>query len=165
MVASTALVEAASSAGVQAGASAKVFSEPLTVAMVADLRFGALASGDIPGTVTVPTQGTRFPGGGAILLGNANFGPAEFAVTGQPDATYTIMLPDSVTIQHDSGANPDLLADTLTSLSTTFGVQGTTGKVGLDGTDSVYVGATLQVPANASNGNYSGEITITVAYD
>ncbi len=160
----------ATAATLSTTASVTIVSPPLIVSGVAQLRFGTLTSGGTAGTVVVTTDNRRLATGGAVLLGPGNFGPAEFAIAGQPNANYTITLPRSVVIERANTANPEpgvtaLEAVDLKSFSTTVGAETGRGRTGPQGVDTVLVGATLLVTATTKPGNYRGEIAIGVAYE
>ncbi len=151
-------------------ATVTILSQPLTVSGVAQLRFGTLTSGGTAGTVVVTTDNRRLATGGAVLLGSGNFGPAEFAIAGQPSAHYTIILPGRVVIERANAANPEsgvtaLEAIDLKSFSATVGAETGTGRIGPQGGDTILVGATLLVTATTKPGNYRGEVAIGVAYE
>ncbi len=148
-------------------ANVTIFSEPLTFTEAAQLRFGSLASGVGGGTVTVDASedAQRIATGTVRLLGRGNFGPATFAITGQAGATYSIGLPNEVAIMHDNSSKPTLTADNLTSFSKTLTVPGPAGQIGVDGSDTLFVGATLHMPADAAQGNYRGEVELVINYD
>lgn len=129
---------------------------PITLTKNADLGFGQIASGGTSGSVTVTPAGGRSATGGASLGSAAGVGAAQFTVTGDLLATYSITLPGSTTLS--SGGNSMTLNAFASSPSGT-------GNLGLLGQQTLTVGATLQVGANQPSGTYSGTFSVTVAYN
>lgn len=164
----SAISDPALAASATARASATVVAPPLRIASATDLRFGALAARGGAGTVTVSPSGRRVATGGVALLGNANFGAATFRITGQANADFTITLPDSIEVTHDSGRSipgvTSLIAVDLVSLSETVGAETEVGRLDAAGKDVVRVGGTLIVPATARTGSYRGVVTLSIEY-
>lgn len=144
---------AAYAATTSATATATVY-VALTITKTADLNFGGLLPGAAAGTVTVNPDGTR-TGTGVTLVGGSTFGAATFALSGQPNASYTIALPSSITIT--DGTNT-MTVDTFTSNPSG------TGQLDASGSATLRVGATLKVGANQPPGTYSGTFDVTVDY-
>lgn len=118
----------------------------IEVALVQDMSFGSLAQGDRE-TVVRTTKGDS--------------GNARFTVTGDKNATYSIILPSSFTISRfGSGAFP--LSVSLIESNPPVGANGNLGR---KGTETIYVGGTLQaIPNNQPGGAYSGDFLIEVLY-
>lgn len=124
-----------------------------------DLNFGNIVAGTATGTVTVDTEGNRTSSTG-ITLPNAtpgDFHAAEFTVTGLANATYAITLPDDNTVTI-SGPGEDMTVTGFTSNPDGTGVLA-------GGTQTLSVGATLNVGANQPAGTYEGSFSVTVAYN
>lgn len=138
-------------------------SEPLVVTISTQLDFGHLKADKRDGTVTVTPSGERTQTGGAKLLGVkkddpiVDFGPAEFTISGQPNAAYSIVFPASPTAAPEAGT-PVLLVTALTSSPSG------TGTIGANGFDSILVGGTLVVPAGTGPGVFLAVITLTISY-
>ncbi|GJL77924.1 MAG: hypothetical protein NPINA01_09130 [Nitrospinaceae bacterium] len=148
------------------GQATATVSEPLDIQMTEELEFGQIRPGGTAGTVVVaPEDNARTATGGTELgPGNATLHHrAKFDVSGTPDAFFNIALSSSPAV-HDQGINPSLQVTDLKSFSETRGIVTLTGKTNGIGEDIVYVGGTLQVPANALNGKYEGDVTITVNF-
>lgn len=131
---------------------------PISISETAQLSFGTVAKAagaDV--TVTVTADGT----GGSIASGStpaAGLGggesEGEFQVQGIANAFYAVTLPG--TINDASG----MTLDTFTSLS-----NNANQLVGPLGTDRLFVGATLTIPAATGNGIYNIPYTVTVEYN
>ncbi|MDD4429599.1 MAG: DUF4402 domain-containing protein, partial [Paludibacter sp.] len=79
---------------------------------------------------------------------------ARFTVSGDADRSFSISLPSSVTIAGPSGASMSLTDFTENS-----------GNVLNGGTNSFYVGATLNMNARQRGGSYSGTFSVSVDYN
>ena len=124
-----------------------------------DLNFGNIVAGTATGTVTVDTEGNRTSSTG-ITLPNAtpgDFQAAKFTVTGLADATYAITLPTSIDISETAGE--DMTVTGFTSNPDEA------GKLAADGKQTLSVGARLNVDAGQVAGDYTGEFSVTVAYN
>ncbi len=130
----------------------------ISIANVADMNFGTIAEAGA-GTVVLATDGSRSVTGGVSTLASGPGAAADFIVTGQPSATYAITLPASVSL---TGPGPAMTADTFVSSPTPTG----TLSAG-PGTETVLVGATLNVAAGQTAGAYSTDSTfnVTVNYN
>jgi hypothetical protein len=127
-----------------------------------DLNFGNIVAGTATGTVTVDTGGNRTSSTG-ITLPNAtpgDFHAAEFTVTGLANATYAITLPESINISTTEGG-PTMTVTDFTSNPD----PDEAGKLAADGKQTLLVGATLNVGAGQVAGDYTGEFSVTVAYN
>jgi hypothetical protein len=129
--------------------------EPITITKTANLRFGKLAGG-AGGTVVVSSAGSRTKSGGVFLSPSDTGGAASFDVTGEPNATYSITLPTSVSLV--SGSN-SMSLDTFTS------DLGATGTLSALGAQTMNVGGTLTVAANQAAGSYAGSFNVSVDYN
>ncbi len=145
---------------------------PIVINVIASnllLDFGHLKGDEaaLDGTVTVTpdSPSVRTTTGGATLLGaklvDDNFGPAEFTVSGEPLAPYTItfILP---TATSDKGT-PSLNVINLAPLTINDMVEDI-GTLDSTGFDRVRVGGTLDVPARARPGKYVAEIELMFNY-
>ncbi len=133
---------------------------PITIAKTADINFGNVAINTIAGTVVLTTAGSRTSTGGVTLPAVAGtVTAASFNVTGAANYTYSITLPGSATTL-TSGAN-SMTASTFTSNPAT------TGTLNGSGTQTVKVGATLNVSASQAAGSYTSStpFTVTVNYN
>ena len=128
----------------------------ISIAKDTDMNFADVIAGASSGTVVLSTAGARSATGGVTLGNSAGVAAAGFTVTGDPSATYSISLPGSTTLS--SGAN-SMTVNTFTSSPNG------TGTLGGGGTQTLAVGATLQVGANQAQAVYTGSFDVTVAYN
>ncbi len=145
--------------GLAAGASAQVTGQadasatiitPITITWVADLAFGDVAvSATVPGTVELDAATSARTATGGVTLPSTGtaFNAAEFTVAGLAGATYAITLPaGDLTI--DDGAGNTMTVNGWESSPTPTGTL--TG-----GTETLYVGAILNVAAGQTPGTYT----------
>ena len=147
----------------------------LQVTSIEKLDFGGVEVGDAPGTVTVtPFPATRSADPPTLIdpLGSAGFNAAELTVTGTPATSYTINLPNSFAVK-DLRSDPiagvtELAVILLTSYTTTLnsfslpGDEWIVGEIGANGTDTIFIGGTLDVLDSAKKGHYRGDVTVTI---
>lgn len=145
----------ASSSTAAAEATAKIIT-PIQLTNTQGLAFGNIAASNNPGTVTISPAGTRTSSGGVTPSAIGTFHAAIYNAAGEPNATYTITLPSSITIS--LGAN-SMTVDGFTS------DPASTGTLTVGGTQTINVGATVNVGANQAPGDYSGTYDVTIAYN
>jgi hypothetical protein len=144
-----------------AAASATIIT-PISIVKNIDLNFGNVAvSASLAGTVVLAPAGTRTTGGaGGVTLPveNGTVAAANFTVSGQATYTYAITLPSSATIS--SGSNT-MTVNGFTSTPST------TGTLSSGGTQTLLVGATLNVTAAQAAGTYTNStgVPVTVNYN
>ncbi|MDR3692572.1 MAG: DUF4402 domain-containing protein [Fimbriimonas sp.] len=169
------LLGAVQSANAQASSSATANGSAQIVAAIAitandNLMFGQIVADTSGGTVTVTPAGVRtFPGHTLITnqsgLANSAVGAASFSITGMPGYAYSITLPtldttSPVTITSGSGEGaPSMTLDTFKS-ATLSG----TATLSESGTDTLTVGANLNVGPSQVAGFYTGSFSVTVNY-
>lgn len=129
----------------------------ITLTKNVDMDFAKVVSGASGGTVVLSTAGARSATGGATLANGTGAAAASFTVGGDPSATYTITLPASVVI-NDGGSN-NMTVNTFTSNPSG------TGALSGGGSQTLSVGATLQIGASQPSGTYTGTFNVTVAYN
>ena len=145
-----------------ASASATIIT-PISISKTVDMNFGNVAvSATIAGTAILAPGGTRTTGGAGGVTLPATVGTvtaASFNVTGQGTYTYAITLP-SGTINITSGANTMGLTAFTSSPSAT-------GLLSAGGTQTLTVGATLNVAAAQPAGSYTNAtaVPVTVNYN
>ena len=134
---------------------------PIAIVKTTDMNFGNLAvSPTIPGTVVLPAAlaPVRTITGGVTLMPGGTITAAAFTVTGLANATYSILLPASASL---TGPGAPMTADTFVSSPTVAAGGLLTG-----GSETLYVGATLNVAAAQVAGTYTSlAFNVTVNYN
>jgi len=146
---------AQSSATASTTASARVLAK-IQLTKNTDLNFGDLVAGASAGTVVVTTAGAKSATGG-VTLAVGTVSQASFTVTGEPNKTYTITVPASVTLNGPGGNNMIVNGFVLNPTSPATLPAG--------GTAPLNIGATLNVAANQVTGTYSNTFNVVVAYN
>jgi hypothetical protein len=135
---------------------------PITILKVTDMNFGNVVTSAATGTIILDPAGTRTAGGGASILAAqpGTVTAATFTVGGTAGFTYTISLPASVSID-DPGLGAPMTVDNFTSTPSP------TGTIQAGGTETLSVGATLNVGASQVPGIYTSAapFTVTVNYN
>lgn len=121
-----------------------------------DLSFGQIVTGVSSGTVVITPSGSRSATGGAMLGNGAAASVASFTVSGEPLATFAVTLPSSITI---SNGSQTMTIDAFTS--TPSG----TGTLDASGSETLTLGATLQLGASQASGAYAGSFSVRVDYN
>lgn len=128
---------------------------PIALTKNQDLDLGVVIPGATAGTVTLNAGTGAEAATGGVLYTPGSGQVAQFAVTGAPSHPFSIAF----------GASPITLtgpAGTMSfSLSSSLGAASTFSAAG---TATLNVGGTLNVAANQAEGDYSGILTVTVAY-
>lgn len=138
---------------------------PLEFIKVENLDFGKVIRATTAGTVTIAPDGTRTKTGNVILIGTG-FQPAKFAGMGTNNQRVDISIGAASIFVTGPGApmrvRTFVLGSTPTAVLTTtpqrFRINSSTGIFAFP------VGATLEVGANQTPGNYTGTWTITLNY-
>ena len=144
-----------------ASASATIIT-PISITKTVDMNFGNVAvSASNAGTAILAPGGTRTTGGaGGVTLPSTTgtVAAASFTVSGQASYTYAITLPSTATIS--SGSNT-MTVNAFTSSPAT------TGALSTGGTQTLNVGATLNVAAGQAAGSYTNAtgVPVTVNYN
>jgi hypothetical protein len=144
-----------------ATASATIVS-PIAIVNASNMNFGNIAVSAAPGTVVLPAAlaPVRTVTGGCTLPATTGtVAAAAFTVTGQSGFTYAITLPASASL---TGPGPAMTANTFVSSPTVAAGGLLTG-----GTQTLYVGATLNVAGAQTAGAYTtaAAFTVTVNYN
>jgi hypothetical protein len=145
-----------------ATASATIVS-PIAIANASNMNFGNIAVSASLGTVVLPAAAgvpVRTVTGGCTLPAVAGtVSAASFTVTGEAAFTYAITLPASASL---TGPGPAMTANTFVSSPTVAA-----GGVLTGGTQTLYVGATLNVAGSQTAGAYTtaAPFTVTVNYN
>jgi len=133
---------------------------PIGIANTTAMNFGNVAVSAVAGTVVMTPAGVRSVTGGCTLPAvTGSPAAAVFNVTGAANYTYVITLPGAATTI-TSGAN-NMTVDTWSS------TPGGTGTLSAGGSQTLTVGATLNVAGSQPAGTYvSGTpFTVTVNYN
>lgn len=137
---------------------------PIGIAQVVDMNFGNIAVTSSGGTVVLPAASgtpTRSATGGVTLpVVPGTVKAAEFTVTGENDYTYDVTLPSGDhTIKHSGNVE--------TMIVNAFTKDAGAGTLSGSGSQTIYVGATLNVSAEQLAGTYISEsaFTVTVNYN
>ena len=136
---------------------------PISLAKNVDMNFGnAAVSASTGGMVILtPANSRTIAGGGGVTLPatSGTVSAASFTVSGAPGYTYTISLPTSAVI-----SGPGAATMTVTSFTSS---PSTTGVLNSGGTQSLNVGATLNVSAAQAAGLYTNvsAVPVTVNYN
>lgn len=122
------------------------------------LSFGSFVAGS-GGSVAVSPSGLRSAGGDVLLIRSGEGLAAEFTVTGDAEATYTIQLPgdDFVTL---TGPGSDMVINDFTSAPS-----GADGQLSTGGSQTLTVGGTLDVGNAQTPGDYAGTFSVIVNYN
>lgn len=138
---------------------------PISIVNAGDMNFGNVAVSATAGTVILAPAGTRTLTGGVTLPGTAGtVTAAQFTVNGQADYTYAITLPTGDLTLTNATAQT-MIVNTFSS--STLNNSGTAAGVLTLGTDTVSVGATLNVGATQVAGLYENAtgFDVTVNYN
>lgn len=129
------------------------------------LRFGSFSTSAAGQTVAIDAAGARTLVG-ALGLGTAQnaFGAASFAVSGEGAMTYAITLPGTVNITTGAGGVAETMAVS-NFVSNPTGTGLLSGTAGTAGTQTLLVGAKITTVASQATGIYTGNFTVTVAYN
>jgi hypothetical protein len=151
--------EVSAQASATATATATIIT-PITITKTSDINFGNVAvQATTAGTVVMTPAGVRSATAGVTLPGTSGtVSAASFTVNGQAGYTYAITLPTTITIT-DAASNT-MVVNAFSSTPTSTGTL--TG-----GTETLNVGATLNVNANQAPGVYTSAspFTVTVNYN
>ncbi len=132
--------------------------ENIAIENIQSLSFASFVAGS-GGSVTVSTDGNRNAGGGVVLIRSSQGTAAQFTVSGDPNAAYTIQLPDNDFVSL-TGPGTDMFINNF--VSTPSDVE---GKLGAGGSQALSVGGTLNVGSGQAPGSYSGTFSVTVSYN
>ena len=165
-LATVALISFSNSSFAQATATASASANiitPISIVKTVDMNFGNVAvSATTAGTAVLAPAGTRTTGGAGGVTLPATTGTvsaASFTVSGQGGYTYAITLPTSCVIT--DGASHNMTVNSFTSSPSA------TGTLSAGGTETLNVGATLNVTAGQASGLYTNAtgVPVTVNYN
>ena len=148
-------------ASATAAASANIIT-PITIVKTVDMNFGNVdVSATTAGTAVLAPAGTRTTGGAGGVTLPATTGTvaaASFTVSGQASYTYAITLPSTCTI---TSSGHTMTVNAFTSYPSSIGTLSGTGS------QTLTVGATLNVAAGQASGAYTNAtgVPVTVNYN
>jgi len=150
-----------SQASVSSQAQAEVIAA-LTATETAQLNFGKFSPEINGGRVIISPEGVR-SAQGSVVLGGGSFSPGRFTITGAPDATFSVQLPDGPIELVNQATNQTMQVNNWVSDPPA----GTGTGVLAGGSEIVSIGATLFVSSMQDNpvGMYTGTFSLTFAYN
>lgn len=150
-------------AGASGTASAKVV-EALVIAGQTPLHFGIINSASGTGSLTVSPQNTLTVQGNITVptTGKNSFQHAVVDITGSPNTSYHIHLPDQLQFTKEGSASVSGVTTLNVTDFTSYSINA--GQLDNTGNDTIYVGGTLMVPSTTASGSYSGEVPVTLSY-
>lgn len=128
----------------------------ISIVRIVNLNFGDIVPGAAAGTVRMTPAGVRTSTGGTTLGNGASATPASFQVSGQPNATFAIVLPASINVSNG--------VQTMV-VNTWRGTPNSPANLQAAGTRTLAVGATCRVGANQAAGTYTANFNVTVSYN
>jgi len=133
---------------------------PISIEKKVDLNFGNIVANSTGGTVTIATDNTPKYNKVAAPSIPGTRSAASFEVKGFAGVTYSIELPKTITLTKDGGK------ETMTVDNFVSNPSGT-GSLSASGSQTVNVGATLNVAANQVAGTYKNttDLKVTVNYN
>jgi len=133
---------------------------PISIEKKVDLNFGNIVANSTGGTVTIATDNTPTYNKVAAPSIPGTRSAASFEVKGFAGATYSIGLPTTITLKKDGGTQ------TMTVNNFVSNPSGT-GLLPSSGSQTINVGATLNVAANQVAGTYKNttDLKVTVNYN
>lgn len=133
---------------------------PISIKKKVDLNFGNVVANSTGGTVTIATDNTPKYNKVAAPSIPGTRSAASFEVKGFAGVTYSIELPKTITLKKDGGK------ETMTVDNFVSNPSGT-GLLSASGSQTVNVGATLNVAANQVAGTYKNttDLKVTVNYN
>lgn len=136
---------------------AELWAATIGISNTRSLGFGSFVAG-AGGSVTISPAGVRSASGAVTLVPSDAGTSAQFTVTGDESVSYSIALPlDGESVLSD-GASHSMALRAFASDPSGIGLL-------VGGSQTLSVGATLDVGANQAHGAYSGTFTVTVNYN
>lgn len=140
---------------VTANANARIITA-ISITKLVDLQFRDIVPGAAAGTVVMSPAGVRTSTGGTTLGNGAGSSPASFRVTGQPNASYAVVLPNLINVSNG--------VQTM-RVNTFRRAPAGAVNLGAGGAQTLSVGATCRVAANQAAGTYTANFNVTVSYN
>lgn len=149
----------------QASVTAQAYAEviaALTATETSQMNFGRFSPEVQGGQVVLSPSGER-NSMGSVVLGGGNAQPGIFTITGEPEATFSIQLPQGPAYLNHQGSNNTMQ---VTNWQSNPPAGNSTGTLS-EGHQTVSIGATLMVGSMQDNpvGMYTGTFSLTFAYN
>lgn len=149
----------------QASVTAQAYAEviaALTATETSQMNFGRFSPEVQGGQIVLSPSGER-NSMGSVILGGGNAQPGIFTITGEPDATYSIQLPQGPAYLNHQGSSNTMQVTNWQSNPPAGTGTGTLA----EGYQNVSIGATLMVGSMQDNpvGMYTGTFSLTFAYN
>ncbi len=144
----------------QSTAGAATIIQPISLTVTSSLSFGTVvrpSSGS--GTVVIGNTGDVSTTGGAVVLASSTTSYPSYSVGGEGGQAITVTFPSTMTLTGPGGATL-----TVTLTHTAFAAN-LSGALGSAGTATFTSGGTLPVTSTTTTGAYTGNYTVTVAYN
>jgi hypothetical protein len=158
-------LESYSQGSVSASATGHVIAEVIPVfsaTEMAEMNFGRFSPGPEGGEIILTPDGSVSVLG-SIYKGTGAHNAATFSLSGESNASFTIILPeDPVVLRHVSDARTMTIENWMSSPG-----PGTGTGVLMDGSAVVYIGATLRIGSTEETpvGIYTGTYSISFAFN
>ena len=123
-----------------------------------DMNFGQITLGSSGGELTLGTDGVLATTGGIEIFDDANTEPAEFTVSGESNALYTVTLPSDNEVKI-TGVNNSSEEIDLKTFS-----HNSTEELDAQGAETFQVGAIAEIDASNEVDVYQGDFTVSVDY-
>lgn len=130
---------------------------PSAIMKIADLRFGDIFTVNTANSITLDPDGTRAATEPGTLGAGTGAGPAAFLLTGAPGAAFHLFLPSKLTLSST--------ADSMQVMKFSSTLKANHGTLGPDGRQTIAIGATLQVNAGQTPGQYAGMFEVSVNFE
>ena len=150
--------------GTASATSSVTIIKPITITKARDLVFGSIVSSstndvDVEATAVentvVSATGFGVNEGDPLSVSSATRTSAQFNITGEANASFSIDLDETVSMTGDGGALSVTLTKNLNDTGNTLG----------SGAAVLYVGGSFTIPAGQTAGTYTGTFNVTVNYN
>jgi len=157
------VAHAQNSASVTASGNATVI-QPMYLTSSTNLNFGTIVKpGTGTATVAVDASGNRTLTGTVGAPNAGGISAAAFAVAGEGGQTFSLTMPSTFTIATTTGGGGTLTVSTINGLGANTGTL--SGSIGSQGSLAFGVGGQFALPSTAASGAYTGNFTVTTAYN
>jgi len=131
--------------------------QPIGITTTSDLSFANLDAKN-GGAVTLTPDNLRISEGNVDLAEGGNVSAAAFKITGQPGLTYAISIPSNKYVL-TNGSDSMIISN--------FTTDATSNNILADGSQTIHIGATLNVKPNQMPGIYvsPARFNVTVNYN